>query len=191
MNEFIQTPSKGAPIRHSWGIAVSRQLNSTRLLQTPGMILSEDVHGFGYTPIPANKRNRTSSFAAIPTPFRLAMDKDEYGIVDCFFMVGGVMFEAEKVTFPPGHGDNGQVIPAQAIFAKTFASSYAVLVIDKNKNSEACIEAIPYEKSGNSKLGERQRNPENYCYPLYKFDENGKVLIDLRLMPQIQKFEVF
>ena len=189
MNEFIETPSKGAPIRHSWGVAVSRQLNSTRLLQTPGMILSDGVHGFGNTPTPENKRNRTSPFA-FPTPFRMAMDEDKYGIVDCFFMVGGVMFEAKEVTFLPGKGDNGQVIPAQAIFAEAFASSYAVLVIDKNKNSEAYIEAIPYEKTGNSKLGERQRDPENYCYPLYKFDENGKVLIDLRLMPQIQKFEV-
>ena len=190
MNEFVETPSKGAPIRHSWGVAVSRQLNSTRLLQTPGMILSEGVHGFGNTPIPENKRNHTSPFV-MPTPFRLAMIEDRYGIVDCYFMVGGVMFEAKEVTFVPGNGDNGQVIPAQAVFAAAFASSYAVLVIDKNKNSEAYIEAISYKEDGENELGKRQRMPESYCYPLYKFDENGKVLIDLRFMPQIQKFEVF
>lgn len=57
MNNPIQAPTKGAPLKSAWGVAVTNGLNALQPFGAEGTLLST-VGGVGATPTPKNLRDR-------------------------------------------------------------------------------------------------------------------------------------
>ena len=183
----IPEPVKGGGVRHSWGVEITRAVNRSRVVGAPGMLCNDSELGFGYTPIAQNKRT-SRVIINDKSPFRIGTNSDgDYGIIDCYFMVGGVMMSISDAVFS-GSGEQS----ASAVFAAQYAGKYAALVIHENDNASARIAAVPVDGDESSmSLAEMQRDLSLYVHPLYLFDDKGAVQVDFRSMPQIQKFEVF
>lgn len=175
----IPEPVKGGGVRHSWGVEITRAVNRSRVVGAPGMLCNDSELGFGYTPIPQSKR--AHSVRGIDrSPFRLGADANGgYGFLDCYYMIGAVLFKIDDVVVTA----NGSQTAAQT-FGEQYASKYAALDIPKGE--AASIIAVEPETMANI-----QQDLKRYIRPLYLFDKSGAVAVDLRSMPQIQKFEMF
>ena len=57
----IQSPVKGQPMRASWGAAVSSAVNSLLPMGSDGLLARQGVAGSGFSPLPANLRDRRAA----------------------------------------------------------------------------------------------------------------------------------
>lgn len=58
MDNPIEIPVKGAPLRVQWGAGVANRLNSIGSFCPSGMLLSDGATGTGFSPLPKNLRDR-------------------------------------------------------------------------------------------------------------------------------------
>lgn len=71
MTDQVQSPVKGQPMRASWGAAVSSAVNSLLPMGSDGLLARQGVAGTGFSPLPANLRDRRGSSAERPRQFDL------------------------------------------------------------------------------------------------------------------------
>lgn len=58
MTGSIQAPARGEKIRASWGAAVTERVNSMSVIGGDDRLVREGATGFGFAPLPANRRLR-------------------------------------------------------------------------------------------------------------------------------------
>lgn len=76
MNRFVQVPAKGQPMTAQWGADVANGLNAIRSAGQVGMLLADGPTGTGFSPLPANRRDRKASQVLPWTWMREAYDPD-------------------------------------------------------------------------------------------------------------------
>lgn len=81
----IQSPVKGQPMRASWGAAVSSAVNSLLPMGSDGLLARQGVAGSGFSPLPANKRDRRAVAADLHPWKVFAVGKSED--IDHFFEI--------------------------------------------------------------------------------------------------------
>ena len=100
MNEHVETPQKGQPLRASWAAAVAARLNSPGISGTSGM-LSRDGCGVGFDMLPANlrSRNHLRPFTVVGT------SEDDYKftifVPDNVVSIGGSIVTPTGITAVP------------------------------------------------------------------------------------------
>lgn len=71
MNRFVQVPAKGQPMTAQWGADVANGLNAIRSAGQAGMLLTDGPTGTGFSPLPANRRDRRGGKEIQPREFAL------------------------------------------------------------------------------------------------------------------------
>lgn len=95
MNEHIETPLKGQPLRASWAAAVAARLNSPGVSGASGM-LSRDGCGVGFDLLPENLRSRN-----LPRPFKVVgTAEDDYKFA--IYVPENVVSIGEEIVTPTG-----------------------------------------------------------------------------------------
>lgn len=95
MNEHVETPQKGQPLRASWAAAVAARLNSPGVSGASGM-LSRDGCGVGFDLLPENLRSRN-----LPRPFKVAgSSEDDYKFA--IYVPENVVSIGEEIVTPTG-----------------------------------------------------------------------------------------
>lgn len=68
---MIRAPSRGEPLRASWGAAVADGVNALAPMAAPGALARQGVTGFGAQPLPQNRRERRAAAEDSPDAFRV------------------------------------------------------------------------------------------------------------------------
>lgn len=69
MTGSIQAPARGEKIRASWGAAVTERVNSMSAIGGDDRLVREGATGFGFAPLPANRRLRRGGTVTPPGNF--------------------------------------------------------------------------------------------------------------------------
>ena len=182
MNGFVQVPSKGQPMTAQWGADVANGLNSIRSAGQNGMLLTDGPTGTGFSPLPANLRDRRTTPATNKSCFRIESKSVESEIrrflVDCYYNVGGKTFYVADI-------DIEDIIPhPEDETSEDGEESDTVIYFAKDSNGGTSVGACYFEE-----LNELQSDEDSYVFPLYAFAADGNIKTDLRTAPQIQMFE--
>lgn len=194
----IQSPVKGQPMRASWGAAVAAAVNSTLPMGAAGLLARQGVAGTGFAPLPSNIRDRRITAPGNPLFAIGTMDNPDAGepvdggspgetepekckgIVNCYYMKGGVLFKENDFKWDEENWKNG--ILAFKLPSTLSAQEYYP---DDDEAPKPTIELY----ADIAAVSSAQLNDEFYIQPLYILGDDGNVKLDLRSVIGIQVFE--
>ncbi len=78
MTGSIPVPSRGQPLKASWGAALSSRVNELCAMAPAGMLARDGLTGMGAQPLPQNRRERQRAYAK-PLPWLCRAAADEEG----------------------------------------------------------------------------------------------------------------
>lgn len=172
MNANIQPPRRGDRLSAAWGAGVTEAVNAMRAIGVTGALTREGRTGFGFEPLPENRRVR----------------KPKTGTTGCFYIKGAEMQEKDgqgvtKLTFGnPYFRVAGQLcrLDDEKCEVSLETRSTVALVFASTNGKEA---HITYFDEYNSMSEYATDNPDMSIIPLYEIDEEGGVAVDFRNMP--------
>lgn len=103
------------------------------------------------------------------------------GIVNCYFMRGGVLDKVNDVKWNEEEWKDG-------FLAFSIAAGVTDEGEDENGGGQDDGDTIRFFESF-AALSDAQRDPDFYVYPLYKLDADGGVELDLRSVINLQLYE--
>lgn len=210
MFEKIPVPVKGQPARASWGAGVANRVNEIGAMFPSRGLARDGLTGTGFSPLPANRRDRRGGSARSPYPFDLTTETRETGgeegetvvvhkLVRCFWMEGGILKHHEDVVLEDEEAASGFGFLAFAIELDPQQQS--------SGQSEGGTGVVRWfqDLAG---LAAAQKDPSVYLVPLYEFktqdeDEESEeqesedqeevkpftLVTDLRFSPNVQVFD--
>lgn len=171
MDNPIEIPVKGAPLRVQWGASVANRLNAIGSFCPSGMLLSDGATGTGFSPLPKNLRDRRPP--KLPGCFEIRAPKtrdasDPGGFDNPYFMVSGRMYAAPNLGEHESLADYRNVIVALSVGLT--GSSPSASIVTRETFAD---------------LQELADDADTSVYPLYEFGPNGEVKCDLRNIPTL------
>lgn len=194
----IQSPVKGQPMRASWGAAVSSAVNSLLPMGSDGLLARQGVAGTGFSPLPANLRDRKAAAALHPWKvFAFAQSEDvdhcfEIHVPEAMVHVGEYEIEVEGLTAVEDKTDrytldcedeiDEHTVIHLAIVRQTSQSSWSATVIatlDDLEDYDEVLAVLPLamltvDSSGESPVG---KVDAQYAHSSVTFSEGGEEIL--------------
>ena len=187
MDNPIEIPVKGAPLRVQWGANVANRLNSIGSFCPSGMLLSEGATGTGFAALPKNLRERVakgndlSCFCIKPSPKQ--EDAGALAFCNCFVSDGMVF---KQVIEDGSYRVDQFVLQGELEEGREYTDDDRPYVYvqfyggDHNINAQKTLEDVR----------EIAKDPtQGTVLLLYKLKHDGSVAIDFRNMPIFQHVE--